>query len=275
MCWSPSFETENRMRKSFLLGALVAVVLVLASVACREEPADTEAGGLLESGAAHLEAGEYADAIADLEAAVETDPGSSQAHFLLGQAYNRTDDLLKAREEFLTVLALDPENAAAHHNLGVTYFQLQDLESAVAEFKAALEIDPEDPDTHYQLGAAYLNLALLGADAMASADAGLLAQAVDEFEFALEMEADMPEALIGMGNVYILQGDYPAAIDALQQATERGPDLPQAYYALGQAYAQNGDTTSACEAYSRFLALDPPPNWQAQGEQAMAALGCP
>jgi len=61
----------------------------------------------------------------------------------------------------------------------------------------------------------------------------------------------------------------------LQQAIEQMPDSPQAYYALGGAFAQSGDTTSACDAYSSFLALDPPSNWRLQGEQAMAALGCP
>jgi tetratricopeptide (TPR) repeat protein len=261
---------EDKMRKPFVL---VAALLVVVLVACQGET--TGVDDLLESGRAHLDAGEYSEAIADLEAAVEADPGSSVAHFLLGQAYNRTDDLLKAKDEFRTVLALDPDNAAAHHNLGVTYFQLQDPDAAVAEFKAALGLDPDDPDTHYQLGAVYLVLALSGTDPVVSPDPQLLEQAIAEFEAALELEENMPEALIGMGNVHIQQADYTAAIEVLQRATAQAPDSPQAYYALGEAYAQNGDTASACEAYSHFLTLDPPPTWRTQGEQAMTALGCP
>ena len=253
----------------------VAALLALVLVACQGE-ATTGVDDLLESGRAHLEAGEYAEAIADLEAAVEADPGSSEAYFCLGQAYNQTGDLMKAADEFRTVIALDPDKAAAaHHNLGVTYFQLQEPGAAVAEFQAALELDPDDPDSHYQLGATYLVLALSGADLTTLPDPQLLEQAVAEFETALELKENMPEALIGMGNVYIQQGDYAAAIDTLQRAIEQIPDSPEAYYALGEAYARSGDTAGACEAYSSFLALDPPSNWRIQGEQAMTSLGCP
>ncbi|MDY6878195.1 MAG: tetratricopeptide repeat protein [Chloroflexota bacterium] len=252
----------------------VAALCVLVLVACQGEA--TGMDDLLESGRAHLEAGEYAEAIADLEAAIEADPDNSEAYFLLGQAYNQTGDLMKAADEFRTVIALDPDKAAAaHHNLGVTYFQLQEPGAAVAEFQAALELDPDDPDSHYQLGAAYLVLALSGADLTTPPDPQLLEQAIAEFETALELRENMPEALIGMGNVYIQQGDYAAAIDTLQRATEQMPDSPEGYYALGEAYARSGDTTGACEAYTSFLTLDPPPNWRAQGEQAMASLGCP
>jgi len=85
----------------------------------------------------------------------------------------------------------------------------------------------------------------------------------------------MPEALIGMANVYMLQADFTAAIDVLQQAIEQSPDLPEAYYALGGAYAQSGDIESACEAYTHFITLDPPSNWQEQVKGEMAALECP
>jgi Flp pilus assembly protein TadD len=89
------------------------------------------------------------------------------------------------------------------------------------------------------------------------------------------LKENMPEALIGLGNVYIQQANYTTAITVLQQAVEQAPDSPEAYYALGGAYAQSGDTAKACDAYSRFLALNPPSTWQTQGEQAMTALGCP
>ncbi len=85
----------------------------------------------------------------------------------------------------------------------------------------------------------------------------------------------MPEALIGLGNVYIQQAEYAAAIGVLQRAVEQMPTSPEAYYALGGAYAQSGDSAGACEAYTRFLELDPPATWRAQAEQSMTTLACP
>ena len=54
---------------------LVVAMLILVSVACQGKT--TGADDLVASARAHLEAGEYEDAIADLEAAVKADPGSS------------------------------------------------------------------------------------------------------------------------------------------------------------------------------------------------------
>jgi tetratricopeptide (TPR) repeat protein len=250
-----------------------SIVILLVLAACQSETQDVEE--VLESSRAHLEAGEYEKALTELEAAVEANPDSSDAHFLLGQTYNQTGEMLKAVDEFNEVLRIDPESAAAHHNLGVTYFQLQNPGAAVAEFQKALELDPDDPDTHYQLGATYLVLALPSNDPTAPPDPQFLEQATTEFETALKFRENMTEALIGLGNVYIQQRDYASAIETLQQVIEQAPNSLQAYYALGEACAQSGDAESACEAYDRFLELNPPTTWQSRAEEIMGALGCP
>jgi tetratricopeptide (TPR) repeat protein len=263
------------MPKSYLL-VVVGLAVVASLVACgggaETEVDDVEA--VLSSARAYLEAGEYEEAIDALEAAEEEAADNSDVHFLLGQAYNQSGELSKAADAFQQVLELEPDSAAAHHNLGVTYYQLQDLRSAVDEFEKALEIDPDDPDTHYQLGAAFLTLALSSGDPSAPADAELLEQATAEFEAALELRENMPEALIGLGNVRLQEGAYGEAIEMLEQAIESVPESREAHYALAGALAQSGDVEGACETYDQFLALDPPATWKTQAEQARMSLGC-
>ena len=259
------------MRKWYLL---VAMGILVALVGCQGDAEPQSVDEIIESGRAYLESGEYDEAVSELESVVERAADESDARFLLGQAYNQGGQLEKAADEFRKVLELAPESAAAHHNLGVTYYQLQDLQSAINEFESALEIDPDDPDTHYQLGAAYLTLALSGSASAAAVDPELLDQATQEFNVALELRESMPEALIGLGNIYIQQGDYKTAIETLQQAIEWVPDSREAYYGLGGAYAQSGNIDKACETFKHFLTLDPPANWRAQAEQTMAALAC-
>ncbi len=263
---------EDIVRKITLVAISIAVLLSLVS--CQQnEGEEVAVKDLVESGKAHMEAGEYEEAVTALEEASETQPDDEDAHFFLGQAYNQSGDYLKAADEFRKVLEIDPQSAAAHHNLGVTYFQLQDLQNAIAEFQAALEIDPDDPDTHYQLGAAYLVLALPASGG--APDPEFLEKATAQFERALELREDMPEALIGLGNVRIQEGNYEAAVELLQQAIDLTTGLsPQAYYALGEAYAKSGDVDQACETYQSFLNLNPPQEWQARAKQTMSALGC-
>jgi len=269
----------NRSRLIVVAGLIVLVVVGLfvflrqPSIPGTSSMDGEDIGALLASGQAYFEAGEYSKAIADLEAVVEANPKNSEAYFLLGQAYNRTSALMKAADAFNTVISLDPDNAAAHHNLGVTYYQLQDPSAALPQFQAALALDPEDADTHYQLGATYLTLAL-PADQMAPPNAELLSKAIAEFEEALALREGMPEALIGIGNVYLQQANYDAAIEALKQALNNAPKSPEANYALASAYAQSGDVETACETYQQFLDLNPPAIWKSQAEQAMMILGC-
>lgn len=256
----------------------VAVALALAVLlgACGGD-AEIQVDGVeavLSSARAYLEAGDYGEAIGTLEAVAEEASNNSDVHFLLGQAYNQSGELTKAADAFQRVLELEPESAAAHHNLGVTYYQLQDLHSAVDEFEKALDIDPDDPDTHYQLGAAFLTLALSGRDPSAPADPELLDQATAEFEAALQLREGMPEALIGLGNVRLQEGDYDEAVEMLEQAIESVPNSREAHYALAGALAQSGDFEGACRTYDSFLELDPPATWKTQAEQAMMSLGC-
>ena len=263
------------MPRSYLLVAVaLAVVVSLGACGGDAETQTDDVEAILSSARAYLEAGDYVEAIEALEATAEEASTNSDVHFLLGQAYNQSGELSKAADAFQKVLELEPESAAAHHNLGVTYYQLQDLRSAVGEFEKALEIDPDDPDTHYQLGAAFLTLALSSGDPSAPADPELLDQATTEFEAALELRESMPEALIGLGNVRLQEGDYGEAVEMLEQAIESVPDSREAHYALAGALAQSGDAEGACETYERFLALDPPATWKTQAEQAMMSLGC-
>lgn len=261
------------MRK--LLMWLVLGLPALALLSCSGEAAATEPFDPLEAGRTHLDAGEYAEAIVDLQAAVEADPDGSEPHFLLGKAYFQAGYLNEAADEFRAVLALDPNSAPAHHNLGVTYLQLGIPGAAVSEFEAALELDPDDPTTHYQLGMAYLILAFPSQDPSIPPNAQSLELAAAEFEVALELEADMPEALIGMGRVYIEQGRYAEAVELLQRAVEQLPSSPEAHYALAEAYALNGEIERACETYARLLELTLPPELRSHVEQQMDASECP
>jgi len=253
---------------------LVTIGLVLALAACQGTTESIDLDSILDSARAYLESGNYEEAITTLEGIAEQAAGNSDVQFLLGQAYNQSGELSKAADAFRKVLELEPESAAAHHNLGVTYYQLQDLRAAVDQFQMALEIDPDDPDTHYQLGAAFLTLALAGSDPASPPDEDLLEQATEEFEAAMELRENMPEALIGLGNVRLQEGDYDQAIGLLEEAIGAVPESREAHYALAGALAQIGDIDAACETYDQFLSLDPPETWRTQAEQTMMALGC-
>lgn len=263
------------MQKRLLLAIIVVVVLVLgvaAGIYFSSRPSDVAEMADLESIQAQIDAGEYQSAKAALEKILASSSEDAEVHFLLGLTYFNLQDYTQAKEFFNRAKDLDPGRAGAvHHNLGVLAYQLGDMETALQEFQSALEIDASDPDTHYQLGAAYLVMAFpMGA---LEPDAENLAQAQSEFETALELAPDKPEALVGLANVYMFQNKLPDAVTLLEKAVEQNPDMREALFALGRAYAVTGQMNLAKQTLEHFLETDPPEVWAQQAQEILAQMG--
>ena len=77
-------------KKAFLV--LIIAVVVLSGCGGPTGDAQTH----LEAGRAHMEAGQWDEAIAEFEAAVRLDPSSAEAHFQLGNAYTHKGRLDEA-----------------------------------------------------------------------------------------------------------------------------------------------------------------------------------
>lgn len=261
---------RDRQGVNFGIIVLALVTVGVAVFLISRSPAEPETPGL-DAIQADMDAGNYRVAQGQLESFIEENEGDAEAHFKLGLVYFNLGDYAQARAQFLRSLELDPERASAvHHNLGVLAFQNGDLETALAEFKTALEVDPDDVDTHYQLGATYLLLAF--PENTLEPDAALLEQARTEFEEALALAPDKPEALVGLANVAMLDGDVEAAIGLLEEAVKLAPDMREALFALGRAYAMLGRVDEAASTLQRFLATDPPQMWAEQAEQILGEL---
>jgi tetratricopeptide (TPR) repeat protein len=258
--------------RTYYLTILLAVILIL-TMGCGNRATSTPAAVEdLSTIKAQIDAGEYAQAKETLEGIVAQEEENAEAHFLLGLSYFNLGEPQKAREAFNRALELDPERAGAvHHNLGALAYEMGQLDKAEEEFLAALSAEPDDADTHYQLGATYLRKAL-PAEA-GPPDADLLAQAQEQFETALELAPEKPEALVGLGNAYMLQNQFDEAIEVLEQAAALDQEMPEVLFALGRAYAQAGQREKAVEALHQFIETDAPEVWKTQAQQLLTQLG--
>ncbi len=225
----------------------------------------------LDEAKAKMEQGDYEGAFTDLQAIVEADPDNAEAQLQLGMAALRSGHEDVAQAAFQRVLELDPtQAAAAHHNLGVLYYQQGRIEEAIAQFQEALA-EEDDAGTHYQLGAAYLVQALPENPAV-PVDEEKVQQAISEFERALAMDPERVEAMVGLGNAYLLEMRTDEAIEQLEKAVELDPQMPEALFALGRAYAQAGQVEDAKTMLQRFLATNPPELWVQQAQAILAQL---
>jgi tetratricopeptide (TPR) repeat protein len=93
-------------------------------------------------GKAHLNRGEYDDALRELDAAAEADPKLPLVHYYLGMTYVRRQDHERARVEFKKDLAVEPDAAFTYEQLGKVESTLQNEGEAAKDFGRAVKLDP-------------------------------------------------------------------------------------------------------------------------------------
>ncbi|MHC4472582.1 MAG: tetratricopeptide repeat protein [Planctomycetota bacterium] len=113
---------------------------------------------LLGVGTASLELGDWVDARAHLNRALQVEGESVFTRYRLGRAFLLSDDLpeavryRKAREQFEQVLKTDDQHVPSLNALGYIAYQLDDVETAYRRFGQARDLAPEsktDPDRLY------------------------------------------------------------------------------------------------------------------------------
>ncbi len=144
-------------------------------------------------------------------------------HLKAGNGFTEAGQFAEAVEEYEAALELDPGNVDVMTNLGVAYYQLGQPSMAVDIYNQAIAIAPEDADIRSNLAAAYVQ------QYEPEGDTEPLDMALEQYQKAVELDPDLPEAHFGLGIVYWLLERNDEAIAEFEefQAVDKGTD-PQA-----------------------------------------------
>jgi serine/threonine protein kinase/Flp pilus assembly protein TadD len=185
--------------------------------------------------------------------ALAIDPQLAETHMALGTVSADKYDYPGAAREFRTATELDPENSYAWDLLSwaLGYEQPPDAAGAEKAARESLRLEPAlYPKTYYHLGRALMFQQRY-------------AEAIAAFEHSRTDPADsFPD--MGLGQVYLAQGDYDKALAALSKSA-RPAGIN--YFWLGAAYAARGDREKALATLQKafdagfhdFTALDTSP----------------
>jgi Tfp pilus assembly protein PilF len=111
----------------------------------------------LEAGREFLLNGAYNEAVTALSTAVSLDPKLTEAHNLLGVAFDKKGFGERAKESFERAVKLE-EDAETLNNLGFALYQNGNYRAAVDRLKRAAKLAPNDERILNNLGLAYCRL---------------------------------------------------------------------------------------------------------------------
>ena len=157
--------------------------------------------------------GQFDEAIACFEKALELKPDSAEAYFNLGLVQARHGQIDKAIAHYRKALELKPDCAEAHFNLGLALAGRGEVDSAIAHYQKALEIKPAFVEAHN-------NLAWLRATCPAAALRNG-AEAIEHAQWANQLcGGRQPELLDTLAAAQAEAGRFPEAAATAHKALE-------------------------------------------------------
>jgi Tfp pilus assembly protein PilF len=112
----------------------------------------------LANGRSYLLNGQLNEAITELSTAVSLDPKLTEAHNLLGVAYDKKGLGDRARDSYERAVKVDSEDAQTLNNLGFSLYQNGNYRAAVDRLKRAVKLAPTDERILNNLGLALCRL---------------------------------------------------------------------------------------------------------------------
>ena len=112
----------------------------------------------LASGRSYLLSGRINEAISELSTAASLDPKLTEAHNLLGVAYDKKGLADRAKDSYERAVKEEPEDAQTLNNLGFSLYQNGNYRAAVDRLKRAVKLAPTDERILNNLGLALCRL---------------------------------------------------------------------------------------------------------------------
>jgi Tfp pilus assembly protein PilF len=112
----------------------------------------------LANGRSYLLNGQLNEAITELSTAASLDPRLTEAHNLLGVAYDKKGLADRAKDSYERAVKVEPEDAQTLNNLGFSLYQSGNYRAAVDRLKRAVKLAPKDERILNNLGLALCRL---------------------------------------------------------------------------------------------------------------------
>ena len=202
----------------------------------------------------YAKTGRIRDAVLEAQDIIKRDPKNVEARRLLGRIYLRSlgdmqsgkqsQNILKlAIEQYESIVQLQPDSVEDRLVLGRLYRLGEDRINAEKQFQIATKLQPSSEE-------AVTTLAILYTDEGDYARALKVLEAIPDKERTSKIYS-------ALGFTYEQKKDYKKAIEAYSKAVEQDGDNLDALRGLAQNLLNDGQTAAALEKYKMIVDADP------------------
>ncbi|WP_250658504.1 type IV pilus biogenesis/stability protein PilW [Alkalimarinus coralli] len=182
---------------AFLVLLLSGCVTTTESAFTRKADEAKALQNYIQLGLAYIQRSDFERARLNLGRALEIDSDSSEAYAALGLLYQQEAENTLAEEHFKTALSLDDKNTRGRTFYAAFLYRLERYEEALTQFQLA------GNDTDYNGRAViFINIA------QCHLRLGQNKQAVKAYEKTLALDHSQPQALIGITQLLVDEGEY-------------------------------------------------------------------
>ncbi len=177
--------------------------------------------------------GQYDEALDVLREGLTLYPNAVELHIGVGYARLARDEFAWARRSFEEALILDPEHEDALAGLGETLLKFGQQDAATRSFRRILELGyQDDVELMLQIGRALFR-------------EGLIEDAQQFFEVAVQQSPDSSEAVACVGYAQHRMGDDDGAIATLRRALQLDGENAEVRIYLGNILYDRGEYEAA------------------------------
>jgi len=227
----------------------------------------------------YAKTGRIRDAVLEAQDILKRDPNNLEAHKLLGRIYlrslgdmqsgnNGSGSVLKlAIEQYEQIIKIEPDNVDDHLLLGRLYRMNNDLQKAEREFKLSVKLQPDSEEAVTTLAYLYNEEgdATRAVQVLSSVpDAGRSAkmysalgytyeqqkqykEAIDAYKRAIELDRDNLDAIRGLAENLMNDGQTDAALEQYKIIADANPEDAQTYLHMAEIYRKSGKFDLALE----------------------------
>jgi tetratricopeptide (TPR) repeat protein len=238
-----------------------------------------------------VDAGRFADAIPEFEKAAQISPRQYDPYYNMAVAQEKLGKFGAAAEAYKSAAEFAPQDShTAQYRQAEMLYRQQLYDEAAKVFTAVTRAEPSNLNAWLNLASCLrlkgdveaettvleeastkkgdpsrlsrLRCALAyryytrGSDA-AAPDLESLNKATEQYNEALKLTPNLPEAYNGLGLISLRTNKLDEAIKRFRQAIAARPTFADAYNNLGVVYRTRGDLNAARQNYIRALQIDP------------------